>query len=90
MFHPPIKINQFLGTVKNALGLKTVVVYKIPCTCGKSYIGQTGCSIEIIYTKHKQCNHLGHREESALANMAEKRDRLFCLARLLYFAQSDH
>lgn len=27
--------------------IKTLGVYEIPCSCGKSYIGQTGKAIEI-------------------------------------------
>ena len=45
VFHPPAKISQLLRPVKDDLGLRMPGIYKIPCECGKVYIGQTGCTV---------------------------------------------
>jgi hypothetical protein len=37
---PHRKIANYLPQVKDAIGLKTPGIYKIPCECGKVYIGQ--------------------------------------------------
>jgi len=39
---PPKKISSYLPPVKDALGLRTPGIYRIPCECGKVYIGQSG------------------------------------------------
>ena len=44
---PPRKIASYLPPVKDALGLKTPGIYRIPCECGKVYIGQSGRSIHL-------------------------------------------
>jgi predicted GIY-YIG superfamily endonuclease len=33
---------------------KTDVIYKIPCECGKSYIGETGRTLETRLKEHKR------------------------------------
>jgi hypothetical protein len=38
---PPRKIFIYLPPVKDALGLRTLGVYSIPCECGRVYIGQS-------------------------------------------------
>lgn len=38
---PPAKIREILRPFKDAADLRTTGVYKIPCECGKSHIGQT-------------------------------------------------
>jgi len=35
------KIFSYLPPVKDALGLRTVDIYSIPCECGRVYIGQS-------------------------------------------------
>jgi hypothetical protein len=39
---PPRKIFIYLPPVKDALGLRTLGVYSIPCECSRVYIGQSG------------------------------------------------
>jgi hypothetical protein len=39
---PPIKIYSYLPPVRNALGLRTLGVYGIPCEYGQVYIEQSG------------------------------------------------
>jgi hypothetical protein len=53
---PPKKVSSFLRLVKANLGLRTQGVYRIPCECGKVYIGQTGCSDEGASAAHNNLN----------------------------------
>jgi hypothetical protein len=39
---PYRKIASYLPPVKDAIGLKTPGIYRIPCECGTVYIGQSG------------------------------------------------
>jgi hypothetical protein len=51
--HIPKKKNrQLLRAAKDDLGLKIPGVYRIPCECGKVYIGQTGRSVEARCKEH--------------------------------------
>lgn len=54
--------------MKDPLGLSTLGAYRIPSICGKSYIGQTGHTIELRSIEHKRCLRLAYREKSALAD----------------------
>jgi hypothetical protein len=56
-----------LRTAKNDLGLKIPDVYRIPCECGKVYIGQTGRSIEARCKEHMRHIRLDQPEKSAVA-----------------------
>jgi hypothetical protein len=44
---PHMKLFSLLRPVKDHLGLRTPGVYRIPCECGRVYIGQTGRSVDI-------------------------------------------
>jgi hypothetical protein len=39
---PPRKIFSHLPPVKDALGLRTLGIYSIPCECSRVYIGHRG------------------------------------------------
>ncbi|KDR16514.1 hypothetical protein L798_09949, partial [Zootermopsis nevadensis] len=66
--HVPMKKNsQMLRPIKDKLGLKVAGVYRIPCECGKVYIGETGRSIEARCTEHKRHIRLVQPEKSAMA-----------------------
>ncbi|PNF19831.1 hypothetical protein B7P43_G12503 [Cryptotermes secundus] len=51
---PPKKISNFLRPVKDHLGLRTPGIYRIPCECGKVYIGQTGRSVDTRLKEHQR------------------------------------
>lgn len=53
-FHSLKKISQCMQLMKDSLGLRVPVVYKIPCVCGSSYIGQTGRSIAVRCKEHQR------------------------------------
>jgi hypothetical protein len=44
---PHMKLSSLLRPVKDHLRLKTPGVYRIPCECGRVYIGHTGRSVDI-------------------------------------------
>jgi len=55
VFNANIKIESSFGNSKDKIpGMQTPGVYEIPCSCGKSYIGQTGRAIEIRIKEHEK------------------------------------
>lgn len=68
IFKPPKKIGQLLPNPKDPRApLSNPGVYKIPCSCGKVYIGETGRKISTRIKEHERCTRLGHYSKSALA-----------------------
>jgi hypothetical protein len=63
----PRKISSYLPPVKDAIGMKTPGTYKIPCECGKVYIGQSGRSIHLRIKEHDRHIRLAQPEKSAVA-----------------------
>ena len=47
-------------------------VYKIPCKCGKVYIGETGRSFNTRIKEHKVCQRLGDGDKSAIVKHAQQ------------------
>jgi hypothetical protein len=47
--------------------MRTLGVYRIPCECGKVYIGQTGCSVDTRLKEHQRHIRLDHPEKSVVA-----------------------
>ncbi|ERL93509.1 hypothetical protein D910_10798 [Dendroctonus ponderosae] len=45
-------------------------VYRVPCSCGRAYIGTTKRSINTRITEHKRSCRLGQTEKSAVAEHA--------------------
>jgi hypothetical protein len=64
---PPKKTSSFLRPVKDNLGLRTPGVYKIPCECGKVYIGQTGHSMDTRLKEHQRHIRLEHPDKPAVS-----------------------
>jgi predicted GIY-YIG superfamily endonuclease len=62
-----MKLSSLLCLVKDHLGLRTPKVYRIPCECGRVYIGQTGHSVDNRLKKHQQHTRLEHPNKSAVA-----------------------
>jgi hypothetical protein len=63
-----LKLSSLLCPVKDHLGLRTPGVYRIPCECGRVYIGQTGPSVDIRLKEHQWRIRLGHLDKSAIAD----------------------
>jgi len=49
---PPRKISSYMPPTKDAPGLRTPGIYKVPCECGKVYIGQRGRSVQLRIKEH--------------------------------------
>jgi hypothetical protein len=62
-----MKLYSLFRPVKNHLGLRTPGVYRIPCECGRVYIGQTGCSVDIKLNEHQRHIRLQLPGKSAVA-----------------------
>jgi hypothetical protein len=52
---------------RTSVGLNVPGIYRIPCECGKVYVGQTGRTIEIRCKEHKRHIRLGQPDKSAVA-----------------------
>jgi hypothetical protein len=64
---PHVKLSSLLRPVKDHLGLRTPGVYRIPCECGRVYIGQMGRSVDIRIKEHQRHIQLEHPDKSAVA-----------------------
>jgi len=65
--NPPKKIGQILRNPKDQRhSLSFTGVYKIPCSCGKVYIDETGRMINIRMKEHQRDVILKHTTQSAL------------------------
>jgi hypothetical protein len=53
--------------VKDDLGLKVPGMYRIPCECGREYVGQTGRSIEARCKEHIRHIRLKQPDKSIVA-----------------------
>jgi predicted GIY-YIG superfamily endonuclease len=52
------------------------IVYSIPCMCGKSYIGETGRTLEIRLNEHKNSIRKGEITTSKLVEHALNEDHI--------------
>lgn len=52
VFRPPTQIKRWLRSPKDKEPLHTPGVYKIPCDCGKCYIGETRRNVSTRLTEH--------------------------------------
>lgn len=66
-FNAHRKLSECLPSVKDSLPLQTKGIYKIPCTCGKVYIGETRRTIKTRISEHERDTRLKHITQSALA-----------------------
>jgi hypothetical protein len=62
-----MKLSSLLRPVKDNLGVRTPGVSRIPCECGRVYIGQTGRSVDIRLKEHQRHIRLEHPDKSAVA-----------------------
>ena len=67
-------LRSVLTKVKDPLPMekKTKVVYRIPCNCGQSYIGETRRRLETRLREHQETCQKGTLEKSAVAEHAWK------------------
>ena len=65
--------------MKDALGLRTPVVYCIPCECSRVYIGQSGRSIQIRIKEHTTHIRLAQPNKPAVAEYNFNHDHIIKL-----------
>jgi len=61
------------------LGLRTPGIYRIPCECGKVYIGQIGRSIQLRIEEHNRHIRLAPLDKSAVAELSNNNDHIIKL-----------
>jgi len=71
---PPRKVFSYLPPVKDALGLRTLAIYRIPCECGKVYIGQSGRPIHLRIKEHNGHIRLAQPDKSAVVQHSNNHD----------------
>ena len=76
---PQRKIANYLPPVKDARGLKTPGIYRIPCECGTVYIGQSGRSIDLRIKEHERHIRLVQPDKSAVAEHSFEHDHIIRL-----------
>jgi len=76
---PYRKIASYLPSVKDAIGLKTPGIYRIPCECGTVYIGQSGRSIHLRIKEHDRHIRLAQLDKSAVAQHSLNHDHIIRL-----------
>jgi hypothetical protein len=64
---PHMKLSSLLRPVKDNLGLRTPRVYRIPCECGRVYIGQTSRSVDIRIKEHQRHIRPEHPDKLGVA-----------------------
>ena len=55
---------------RDPLEKKSNVVYQVPCTCGRVYIGETKRALEVRIKEHQAATRRGELEKSAIAKHA--------------------
>lgn len=79
-FSAPGTIMQSLKSVKDEIDNQQLKgVYKIECSCGKSYIGETGRSLQTRLKEHGADIKNGRSSTSALAEHSSKTKHHICL-----------
>ena len=76
---PATKIFSYLPPVKDALGLRTLGVYSIPCECGEVYVGQSSRSIQIRIKEHNRHIRQAQTDKSAVAEHSINQDHIIKL-----------
>jgi len=71
---PSRKISSYMSLTKDAPGLRTPGIYRIPCECGKVYIRQSGRSIQLRIKEHERHMRLVQPDKSAAAEHSFNHD----------------
>ena len=76
---PPRKISSYMPPTKDAPGLRTPGIYKIPCERGKVYIGQSGRSVQLRIKEHGRHIRLAQPDKSAVTEHSFNQDHIIRL-----------
>jgi hypothetical protein len=71
---PPGKEFSYLPPVKDELGLRTPGIYRIPCECGRVYIGQSVRFIQIRIKEHDRHIRMAQPDKPAVAEHSINHD----------------
>ena len=79
-FAPPNSVKNWLDKAKVPVDPKNHKgVYKIPCSCGEAYIGETGRSIETRLKEHSADLRYDRIKSSAIAEYSHNTKHHICL-----------
>ena len=78
VFKSDTTLQSYLARAKDALepGKQEGVVYRIPCECGKVYIGKTGRAMQDRIKEHDRDIRLAHTQTSAVSEHANETGHL--------------
>jgi len=76
---PPKKISSYMPPTKDAPGLRTPGIYKIPCECGEVYIRQSGRSVQLRIKEHERHIRLVQPDKSAVPEHSFNHDHIIRL-----------
>ena len=84
-------IRQMMRSVKDNINRQNLkVVYNIDCSCGKSYIGETGRSLKIRLKEHTTDIKNERSRKSALAEHSSKTKHHICLEEAKIIAREEN
>ena len=90
-FKPLKTISRCLKSVKGPIDPKHHKgVYMVPCSCGKSYIGETGRSILTSIQEHAADINHNRSKTSALAEHSSKTNHHICIEDSCVMAKIEH
>jgi len=75
----PKKISSYMPPNKDAPGLRTPGIYKIPCECGYVYIGQSGRSVQLRIKEHDRHIRSAQPDKTAVAEHSFNQDHIIRL-----------
>ena len=90
-FKPMNTINRCLKSIKDPIDPKYHKgVYLVPCSCGKTYIRETGRSISTRIQEHVADIKHNHSKTSALAEHSSKTNHHICIENSSVVSKIDH
>jgi len=75
----PRKISSYMPPTKDAPALRTPGIYRIPCECDNTYIGQSGRSIQLRIKEHERHVTLVQPDKLAFAEHSFNHDHIVTL-----------
>jgi len=76
---PPRKVFSYLPPVKDALGLRTPGIYRIPCECSRIYTGQSSRFFQIRIKEHNRHIRLAQPDKSTVTEHSINHDHIIKL-----------
>ena len=90
-FKPLNTICNYLKPIKDKIDPKYHKgIYLIPCSCGKTYVGETGRSFNTRIQEHASDIKHNRSKSSALAKDSNKTKHQICIEDTRILARSDH